>query len=186
MKIKPLLWALLLLLSGCDKAPAPEESFAGLGSAAADFAQVVPGKVFSFPEDHGPHDGFRIEWWYITGQAVSSGADRRQFGFQVTFFRTRVEGTQGMTSRFAAQQLLFAHAAITDVAGQKLWHDQRIARSGFGIASASEQDMALKLRDWSLTASGGHYKANLPSSDFAIQLQFAETQSVLLQGQQGL
>lgn len=142
--------------------------------------------ALAFPRDRGAHPGFRIEWWYITGQAVSSGADRRQFGFQVTFFRTRVKGTQGMTSKFAAQQLLFAHAAITDVQGQKLWHDQRIARSGFGVASASEQDMALKLRDWSLTAEGARYSADLPATGFAIKLQFEETQSVLLQGQQGL
>lgn len=167
---------LLAALAGCT---------AGLAGWPGQ-ARALPLKTLAFPRDRGSHPGFRIEWWYITGQAVSSGADRRQFGFQVTFFRTRVEGTQGMASRFAAQQLLFAHAAITDVAGQKLWHDQRIARSGFGIASASEQDMALKLRDWSLTASGGHYKADLPASDFAIQLRFAETQSVLLQGQQGL
>ncbi|MCX7257002.1 MAG: carotenoid 1,2-hydratase [Polaromonas sp.] len=167
---------LLAGLAGCT---------AGL-TGWSDPARALPLKTLAFPRDRGAHPGFRIEWWYITGQAVSSAADRRQFGFQVTFFRTRVEGTQGMTSRFAAQQLLFAHAAITDVAGQKLWHDQRIARSGFGVASASEQDMALKLRDWSLTASGGRYKADLPSSDFSIQLQFAETQSVLLQGNQGL
>ncbi len=165
---------------------------AGLAGCTAGLAgwpdpvHALPLRALGFPRDRGAHPGFRIEWWYITGQAVSSGAERRQFGFQITFFRSRVDGTQGMTSRFAAQQLLFAHAAITDVAGQKLWHDQRIARSGFGVASASEQDMALKLRDWSLTASGGHYKADLPSSDFAIQLQFEETQSVLLQGQQGL
>jgi hypothetical protein len=31
MKIKCLLWATFLLLGACDKAPAPEESFAGLG-----------------------------------------------------------------------------------------------------------------------------------------------------------
>ena len=50
MKIKALLCVVLLLVSGCDKAPAPEESFAGLGSQAADFAQVLPGKVFDFPD----------------------------------------------------------------------------------------------------------------------------------------
>ena len=47
MKIKLLMCA-LWLLSACDKAPAPQASFAGLGSEAADFAQVVPGKVFPF------------------------------------------------------------------------------------------------------------------------------------------
>jgi predicted secreted hydrolase len=72
------------------------------------------------------------------------------------------------------------------VAGQTLWHDQRIARSGFGVASASEQDMAIKLRDWSLKADGARYSADLPATDFGLKLQFEETQSVLLQGHQGL
>lgn len=80
MKIKCLLWATFLLLGACDKPPAPEESFAGLGSQAADFAQVVPGKVFSFPQDHGPHDGYRIEWWYLT--ANLKDAEGNAYGVQ--------------------------------------------------------------------------------------------------------
>ncbi|WP_305885244.1 lipocalin-like domain-containing protein, partial [Pseudomonas sp. 34 E 7] len=89
MKIKALGLALLLLLSACDKAPAPQESFAGLGSDAADFVQVVPGKVFAFPEDHGPHPGFRIEWWYVT--ANLQDAQGNAFGVQWTLFRNAVK-----------------------------------------------------------------------------------------------
>ena len=177
-----------------DLQPQRRLLLAGLGSLAGcavlatspNPAHALPVMALRFPRDRGAHPKFRIEWWYITGQAFSSGANSRRFGFQVTFFRTRVEDTQGMTSRFAAKQLLFAHAAVTDVAGQKLWHDQRIARSGFGVASASEQDMAIKLRDWSLKADGARYSADLPAADFGLRLQFEETQSVLLQGNQGL
>jgi predicted secreted hydrolase len=149
-------------------------------------AHALSAKALVFPRDRGSHPDFRTEWWYITGQAASNGWGGRTFGFQLTFFRSRVEGTQAMTSKFAAKQLLFAHAAITDVQGKKLWHDQRIARDGFGVASASEQDMAIKLRDWSLQAEGEKYTAELPASDFALKLQFEETQAVLLQGKQGL
>ena len=53
-------------------------------------------------------------------------------------------------SRFAARQLLFAHAALTDLKRGRLQHDQRIAREGFGVAGASLSDGSLKLRDWSL------------------------------------
>ena len=53
-----------------------------------------------------------------------------------------MDATQTMRSAFAAKQLLFAHAAITDVQGQKLLHDQRVARAGFGVAEASEADTA--------------------------------------------
>ncbi|MEO5658281.1 MAG: carotenoid 1,2-hydratase [Polaromonas sp.] len=149
-------------------------------------AHALPFKTLAFPRDRASHPDFRTEWWYITGHATSSGSVSRTFGFQLTFFRSRIDSTQGMRSKFAATQLIFAHAAITDVQGKKLWHDQRIARSGFGVASASEQNMAIKLRDWSLKADGKHYTAELPATDFALKLQFEETQNVLLQGQQGL
>jgi predicted secreted hydrolase len=155
---------------------------AGLLSAGGH-ALALPAKTLQFPRDFGAHPDFRTEWWYITGFA-NSGA--RSFGFQLTFFRSRVDTTQGMASQFAAKQLIFAHAAITDVAGKKLWHDQRIAREGFGIASASTQAMALKLRDWSLQSQGNIHTARLPAADFGLDLQFTETQPLLLQGRQGL
>ena len=146
-------------------------------------AHALPLKTLTFPRDQGAHPDFSIEWWYITGHALSAG---RAFGFQLTFFRSRVAQTQNMSSKFAAKQLLFAHAAITDVKGQKLWHDQRIARDGFGVAFASEAGLQLKLRDWSLESQGTRYIAKLPAADFSLDLQFNETQPVLLQGQQGL
>ena len=157
--------------------------WAGLGSTA----YALPAKTLVFPRDRGSHPDFKTEWWYITGHAQSAGpGDVREFGFQLTFFRSRVDSAQTMTSKFAAKQLMFAHAAITDVQGKKLWHDQRIARDGFGVASSSELDMAMKLRDWSLVANGKRYTAELPASDFGLKLQFNETQAALLQGKNGL
>jgi predicted secreted hydrolase len=146
-------------------------------------ALALPAKTLQFPRDFGAHPDFRTEWWYITGVAH---AGARVFGFQLTFFRSRVDGTQAMASKFAARQLIFAHAAITDVQGNKLWHDQRIAREGFDIASAATQGMALKLRDWSLQSQGKAHSAKLPATDFSLDLQFTETQPLLLQGRQGL
>ncbi len=92
---------------------------AGLGAAlsTAPPASARPPRALQFPRDHGAHPDFRTEWWYITGQATAGG---REFGFQVTFFRSRVDATQGLQSRFAARQLVFAHAAITDVQGNAI------------------------------------------------------------------
>ena len=162
------------------------------GFFGIDIAHALPLKALTFPRDRGSHPDFRTEWWYITGHAATKGAAAREFGFQLTFFRSRVEGTQAMASSFAAKQLVFAHAAITDVQGKKLWHDQRIARDGFGIATASQTDMSVKLRDWQLQVmpvqpgQTNSYAAELPGTDFGIKLQFTETQPVLLQGKQGL
>lgn len=149
----------------------------------AGIAAALPPAQLRFPRDHGAHPDFRTEWWYVTGHARAAG---REFGFQVTFFRSRVDGTQGMTSRFAAKQLIFAHAALTDVAGRKLWHDQRIAREGFGLATASQDDTQVRLRDWSLERGDGGYRARIAGSEFAVDLQCQPTQPVLLQGRAGL
>jgi predicted secreted hydrolase len=146
-------------------------------------APALPPMKLEFPRDHGAHPGFRTEWWYITGHA---SAGQREFGFQVTFFRSRIAVAQGMSSRFAAKQLLFAHAAVTDVQGRKLWHDQRIAREGFDVATAAEGEMRVLLRDWSLERQAGAYRARVPARDFTLELQCAPTQPVLPQGQHGL
>jgi len=145
---------------------------------------ALPPANIEFPRDHASHLGQRTEWWYITGR-VLSGA--REFGFQVTFFRSRVDAAQSMQSRFAAKQLIFAHAAIADVDGKRLWHDQRIAREGFDVASAATDQMRLKLRDWSLVRdTSGAMTAHVVASDFAFDLRFSPTQSELLQGDHGL
>ena len=154
---------------------------------------ALPPKTLRFPRDAGSHPDFATEWWYVTGHAHANGQEAA-LGFQITFFRSRVDATQSMRSPLAARQLVFAHAAVTDVAGHKLWHDQRIARwSGAAPGSqpsdqawASEEDTNVLLRDWSLTRQGTRLRAQIPAKDFTLQLDFEPTQAVLLQGQEGL
>lgn len=149
-------------------------------------------RALHFPRDHGTHNETRTEWWYLTGQAKDAAG--RDFGFQVTFFRSRVDGTQGLRSALAAKQLLFAHAAITDVQSGRLLHDQRIARwNGEPPASAergvfaSAEDTHVVLRDWSLQRrpDNGHYSARVVGDELGIDLQAVPRQAWLLQGDQG-
>ena len=161
----------------------------GLGHALG--VHALPLRSLRFPRDHGAHPELRTEWWYITGYA---NVGTRLFGFQITFFRSRVDGTQGMASRLAAKQLLFAHAAVSDVQNRKLWHDQRIARAAgdaqLDLARASEHDTDISLHNWTLqrqdSAAGAVYNAQIQAADFALALQFTARQPLLLQGQQGL
>ena len=156
-------------------------------------AHALPARTLVFPRDHGSHPELRTEWWYITGHVQAQG---QSWGFQITFFRSRVDGTQQLQSAFAAKHLLFAHAAITDVRGQRLLHDQRIARAGFGVAQASEADTRIRLQDWTLERSNNargkpdfaasRYTTRIVGSEFGLDLVFDSTQPLLLQGQQGL
>jgi predicted secreted hydrolase len=155
-------------------------------------------RALVFPRDFGAHPETRTEWWYATGwlaDAPTAGAadgatTKPAYGFQITFFRSRTEVDATHPSRFAAGQLIFAHAAVTDLARGRLRHDQRIARSGFGIAGADTNDTAVTLRDWQLQRgsvaanAGSRYRAQArsDSAGFALDLQLTSTQPLLLQG----
>lgn len=151
-------------------------------------AFALPAKTLIFPRDHGSHPEFRTEWWYLTGYTDAGTREQpRLLGFQITFFRSRIDAAQSLQSRFAAKQLLFAHAALTDINAQKHRHDQRIAREGFGIAQAGEQSTDVKLRDWTLKRGiNGAYTSRVAAKDFSLDLQFTPKYSLLLQGDQGL
>src|SRR5262249_1316269 len=124
--------------------------------AGGDYPPVRPGAALQFPRDYGSHALFRNEWWYITGWLKAQ--DGRELGVQITFFRNRPRLAEDVSSRFAPQQLLFAHAALSDPGSGKLLHDQRAARSGFGLAEAHEGRTDVVIEDWSLrqTGSGGY------------------------------
>ena len=145
-----------------------------------------------FPADFGAHPEARTEWWYVTGSLLSGA---RLWGFQVTFFRSSTGIVVSAGSRFAPSQLLFAHAALTDLQAGRLRHDQRIARAGFGIADARRGDTDISLRDWQMSRaplpgndSLSRYTASVASDSagFAYDLQFDSTQPVLLQGDAGV
>jgi len=165
-----------------------------LGSALAGPARAAlddePGRTaLQFPRDFGAHPGTRIEWWYATGTLNTA---ERLYGFQVTFFRAATGLAPQHPSRFAAEQLVFAHAALTDLPQRRLRHDERIARSGFGIAGAAEGDTDVVLRDWRFVREGppdrSRYRAHLSSdaAGFGLDLVLDATQPVLLQGVAGL
>ncbi len=158
---------------------------------AAAASPVQRGRVLAFPRDFGAHPDARTEWWYATGWLAAPGEAEPRFGFQVTFFRSRTDVAAGHPSRFAASQLVFAHAALTDLGGRRLRHDQRIARAGFEIAGAAEDDTRVVLRGWSFERNGAPqasvYRARLASDSagYAIDLELSATQPLLLQGEAG-
>ena len=161
----------------------------GSSEALATSRPPASSVALAFPRDFGAHPQSRIEWWYATG-ALEAAA--RTWGFQITFFRATTGIAGAETSAFRADQLVFAHAAVTDLAGARLLHDQRIARRGFGIADASTEDTRLVLRGWRLERAGGvgasRYRAVAASetAGFRFDLALEATQAVLLQGVEGL
>jgi predicted secreted hydrolase len=152
-------------------------------AAGAEYPPVVRGTPLAFPQDEGSHPQYRIEWWYVTGWLQDDSGQSR--GFQVTFFRNRPGLDEGNPSQFAAHQLLFAHAAISDPAVGHLLHDERVARAGFGLAEAKVGSTNVVLEDWSLRQDGRTYHVSVPARDFELELDLVATQPPLLQGDAG-
>ena len=148
---------------------------------AVEYAVVTP-RPLVFPRDHGAHPEYRTEWWYLTGWLDAA----QPLGFQITFFRTRTGIDPANPSRFAARQLIIAHAAIADPARASLLKDERIARAAFDVAAASETDTDVRLDRWRFhRRADGAYECSLPARAFTLEFTAQPTQPLLLQGDAG-
>ncbi len=152
---------------------------------AGEFLQALGPREWSFPRDHARHDGFKTEWWYFTGNLRDSAG--RRFGYQLTFFRTAFTASPATRpSPWAATDLYFAHAAITDVEGKAFVYADRIARGRAGYALASDNDLDVMLRDWTLKRQADDsVKLSAADDKLSIDLTCRPGRGPILQGPGG-
>ncbi|MHC8306196.1 lipocalin-like domain-containing protein [Pseudomonas sp. PB3P13] len=179
-------WVLLLalLLSACDDSAPVEKGFAGLGGEAAAFTPVVPERIFSFPADHGPHDGFRIEWWYVTANLKDDQG--REFGVQWTLFRSALNATPEVPG-WANQLIWLGHAAVTSATQHRA--AERYARGGVGQAGVTLGPFNAWIDDWRFNSEDSDTFTDLQLSardkDFSYRLHLTSTRPLVLQGDNG-
>ena len=139
----------LVVLACLWPALAIAQGFATMGEDATGYAPVRPETVLQFPQDHGPHDAFRIEWWYVT--ATLTGEDGADYGAQWTLFRYRARpGDDGQG--WDSPTLWMGHAAATSAGAHHA--AERLGRGGVGQAGAV-LDPAFEawIDDWSLVST---------------------------------
>lgn len=145
-----LLAALLLCFS--VSADDDNDAYQVLRQQSDGFAQVTPGRPLIFPDDHGPHPDYRIEWWYITANLKDQHG--QDWGIQWTLFRQSMDAKPVLRG-WESNQLWMAHAAVTAPDGHQ--HAERFARGGIGqagVMSANRrnylgQPFEVWLDDWS-------------------------------------
>jgi predicted secreted hydrolase len=163
------------------------QGFAGLGESGSGFAQVVPGKHFDFPGDHGPHPDFRIEWWYVTANLTDAAG--HAYGLQWTLFRQAARpGPQG--EGWASQQIWMAHAAVTRADTHRT--AEKFARGGVGQAGVVAKPFQAWIDAWQMTTPGesndqalSPIELTAASADFSYALQLSADQPLVLQGERG-
>lgn len=151
--------------------------------AGLAFPLVRPEYRLQFPRDHGAHPDYRQEWWYVTGWLKTESGEA--LGFQITFFRTRLNIENENPSSFTPRQVILAHAALSDPRHGRLRHDERAARTALDLAGSREGTTKVWVDDWSLELSNQKYKAKIEARDFSFDLEFETRGAPVLQGEAG-
>ena len=135
-----------------------------------------PDYRMSFPQDHGTHDQFDIEWWYLTANLQDEAGD--PYGLQWTLFRfknprqsssqaeannsssslknspvTLNESTVSLDKKWHNDQIYMAHASIHSLDSH--WFSEKFARGGVGNAGLTALPLNLFIDDWQWLNSDG-------------------------------
>ena len=135
-----------------------------------------PNYRMSFPQDHGTHDQFDIEWWYLTANLQDEAGD--PYGLQWTLFRfknsrprssqaegnnsssslknspiTLNESTVSLDKKWHNDQIYMAHASIHSL--DTHWFSEKFARGGVGNAGLTVLPLNLFIDDWQWLNSDG-------------------------------
>lgn len=152
-------------------------------------AQTLPPlDPLNLPRDHAAHLDSRVEWWSLKGELRPPGG--KGMGFHLAFIRSQVESAQESKSRFAPRHVIAARASLSDLGKAQQWHDQRVARMGFGLADMAEGDLRIVLHDWALqrsgTASANVFTGRIVAKDFQLDLRCQQTGVPLVGGEGGV
>lgn len=114
---------------------------------------------FVFPDDHGPHPGYRTEWWYFTGNLFSQAG--HHYGYQFTIFRTQLvppdssKQTDEPSGSWQTDQLYMGHLAISDMETGNHLFEERFSRGAAGLAGARAEPYRVWLEDWFVEIQDG-------------------------------
>ncbi len=172
---------LLLFLVWCPFALLAQ-GFAGLGTEVEGFAVPERGIDLQFPRDHAAHPEYRIEWWYVTANAVSQTGE--PIGLQWTLFRSALKPNEN--DGWTSPQLWMGHAAVTTK------HDhfstERLSRGGIGQAGAEiNGTFEAWIDDWHLSGMDDYSKMSMraTSPEFAYDVELTANGPLVFHGDNG-
>jgi len=168
------------------------------GLYCQDFKRALPGRTFSFPQDHFSHPDFKTEWWYYSGHLQSPDRSKNIYGYQLTFFRTGLRRETGRAkSKWSIQDLYFAHLAVTDETEKRFEYREKVSRGSLGEAGAHSYQVNGKpfrvwVEDWSVEGRGPATQAMRDhilkggNSRFGIELTLTPVKEPVIHGHEGI
>ncbi|WP_342078322.1 lipocalin-like domain-containing protein [Yoonia sp. SS1-5] len=159
--------------------PSHAQGFAGLGSDADGFAVPQPDPQFSFPQDHGAHPDYRIEWWYLTANLAAE--DGTKYGLQWTLFRSALAPEDG--TGWQTPQLWMGHAAVTTP--DRHFVSERLARGGIGQAGVTADPFEAWIDDWVLQGDWAQMQMRASGPDFSYDVGLTAEGPLVFHGDDG-
>jgi predicted secreted hydrolase len=152
-------------------------------SPAADYKLALPGYHYAFPRDHFDHPDYQTEWWYYTGNLRA--ADGHRFGFELTFFRQAI-ARDADQSQWHIHDLYMAHLALSDLSGQRFYHDERLNRAGPGIAGVDQATGTVWNGNWQVQLTEARQTLRGLSENFEIRLDLIPAKAPVIHGRDGI
>jgi predicted secreted hydrolase len=167
---------------------------ADLGGDTSGYSRAIDPRDWQFPQDFGAHPDFQTEWWYYTGNVADETG--RRFGYQFTVFRRAIARRAiapveiDTASEWRANQLYMAHFAVSDVAGNQFYHDERFSRAGAGLAGAEiDPNFRVWLGGWQVLSDdpeAAQTYLTAATNEVSVNFTLDQTKPPALQGDQGL
>jgi predicted secreted hydrolase len=152
-------------------------------SAAQNYTIAQPGYTYQFPRDYFNHEDFQTEWWYYTGNLKA--ADGHRFGYELTFFRQGVSRAVNSNPWFV-HDVWMAHLALSDIDGQHFYSEERLNRSGPGLAGVDSKTGLVWNGNWQTHITGHEEDLRAVANQFDIALKLLPTKPPTIEGLNGV
>jgi predicted secreted hydrolase len=138
-----------------------------------------------FPRDFGAHPEYRIEWWYFTGNLT--GPEGQRLGYQLTFFRAGVHFyPSSPRNPWSIRDMYLAHFTISDIERGRFLFEEKMSRSGPGLAGSSTDRMNVWLHSWAARMEGDQIFLEAQEGDMGIRLTLRPGKPLVFHGREGL
>ena len=157
---------------------------AGGARAGEAFETARPGRVWSFPRDHGAHPEFKTEWWYYVGHLKAASGE--SCGYQLTFFRVALRKPDPQArSAWSLDTVYFAHLAITDGSRRTFSFREKAGRGALGLSGAAAGTMKVWIDDWQAELQGEEFHLQAQDGGLGLDLTLKPGKPPALHGDGG-
>ncbi len=158
------------------------QDFSNLSLKDSRFKEIEKNLNLNFPDDHGSHPEYRIEWWYFTSNLKDD--EGNDIGLQWTLFRFASEPFDIQNTNWLSKEIWMGHIAVTTE--NKHYYQEKIARGGISQSGVISEPFSAWIDDWKVYGENWRnltLEAN--TEKFNFQIKINSIKPLVLHGEKG-